>query len=372
MAGIYIHIPFCKQACTYCNFHFSVNTSSHSRILKAIIKEISSTEVAEKKINTIYFGGGTPSVVPFNYIKEMLGIIRDRFDVAEDAEITLEANPDDIVPGTAAEWRKSGINRLSLGIQSFNDEELKWMNRAHSAANAIQSLRMIREEGFHNFSADLIYGSPLQNSAILEQNIEMLLLNEVPHISAYALTVEPRTALQSFIEKGKAKDVDQGMQSDFFLLLMDRLGKNGYLHYEISNFCEPGMHSRHNSSYWKGDFYYGFGPGAHSYDGSRVRKWNVSNNALYASLISNDQPAYESETLTETQLANERIMIALRTAAGLDSKEIEKILPGSSRKIISGIQRYLDTGKVQMTGGRYVLTDEGKLFADGIAAGLFL
>ncbi len=336
-----------------------------------MMEELKTTPVREEKIGTIYFGGGTPSVVPFHFIQEMLKVIYDRFDVIEDVEITLETNPDDISVDSAMNWIEAGINRLSIGIQSFDDTELKWMNRVHSSSQAITGLEIVRNAGFKNFSCDLIYGSPFQSNESLLRNIDTLLQFDVPHISAYALTVEPGTALHSFIRKGKSADVDQAHQSEAFRLLASTLKSKGYVHYEISNFCIPGMQSRHNSSYWEGKPYYGIGPGAHSYDGSLERKWNISNNALYATGIENGHPNFESEILTNIQRINEMIMISLRTSTGLDAGNLDKILPGSSEKFRKEAEKFIAGGKLIREGDKYLVTDEGKMFADGIASDLF-
>ncbi|HRD58979.1 MAG TPA: radical SAM family heme chaperone HemW, partial [Ferruginibacter sp.] len=318
MAGIYIHIPFCKQACHYCNFHFSTNHSQKAAMVEAICKEIILTPVFDKNefIETIYFGGGTPSLLSMPELEKILNTIRQKFSIVTDAEITLEANPDDINPTVLQAWLQAGINRLSLGIQSFNEAELKWMNRAHHAAQSLQSIDQIQAAGFQNFSVDLIYGSPLLSNDDLIKNVGIIFEKNIPHISCYALTVEYKTALYYLIDKNKSPNVDESIQADQFEILQALMNKNGYEQYEISNFAKPGYRSKHNSSYWKSKPYYGFGPSAHSYDGNKTRRWNVANNALYIQSIEKNILPQEEEILTPAQQMNEYIMIGLRTIEG--------------------------------------------------------
>ncbi len=373
MSGIYIHIPFCRQACHYCNFHFSTSLQLKEAMVHAISKEIKQTPFINDPefIETIYFGGGTPSLLSQDDIAMLLQTIYEKFGVSEDAEITLEANPDDINASTLAGWKRSGINRLSIGIQSFLEEELQWMNRAHRASQAIDCIRLAKSEGFSNFSADLIYGSPLLDDEHWKRNVEQMISLDVPHISCYALTVEPKTALDKMIMQHKKAPVDPDRQAAQFLLLMQWLNEAGYEHYEISNFAKPGFRSKHNSSYWQGKHYYGFGPSAHSYDGQK-RKWNIANNALYIASMEKDKIPFEEEILTKTEQLNEYIMISLRTMEGIKLEVITQRFGSEFTEKIKEISlKYISSGKLENNNNQLVLTNEGKLLADGIAANLF-
>ena len=375
MAGIYIHIPFCKQACTYCNFHFSTSLAQKSNLLDALNKEIllaTAFNAASEKIDTIYFGGGTPSLLSAAELKPIFEALHKKFSIAENAEITLEANPDDINSSILTQWQHAGINRLSLGVQSFVETELAWMNRAHHANESLESIHRIRDADFTNFSVDLIYGSPLQSNDELKKNLEIIFNEQVPHISCYALTVETKTALHKMIDQKRTAPVDAEKQAVQFLLLMDHMKENGYEHYEISNYAKPGMRSKHNSSYWQGKPYYGFGPSAHSFDGKNNRRWNIANNTQYIQSLQKDMIPFEEEILTATQQANEYIMTSLRTIEGLDM-QLLKINFGKTNyeSLRSTGKKYIDSGKLILENDRLILTKEGKLFADGIAADLF-
>ena len=376
MAGIYIHIPFCKQACTYCNFHFSTNFKQKDAFLTALKKEISlQTDFisSEEVIETIYFGGGTPSLLSSAELSNIIETLQQKFTISSDAEITIEANPDDITTAVVKEWMQSGINRLSLGVQSFFDEELTWMNRAHNATHANKSIDDILSAGITDFSVDIIFGSPLLSDAILEQNINIIINKNIPHISCYALTVESKTALQKFIETKKTNPIDVEKQASQFLLIMDKLIDAGYEHYEISNYAKPGMRSKHNSSYWQGKSYYGFGPSAHSFNGKNIRRWNVSNNAIYIKQLAENIIPSEEELLTKTQEINEYIMTALRTTKGIQTAFFaERFGDENSKLLLKHCNQYVLTGKIRVNDNLGIsLTREGKLFADGIAANLF-
>ena len=376
MAGIYIHIPFCKQACTYCNFHFSTNFKQKDAFLTALKKEISlQTDFisSDEVIETIYFGGGTPSLLSSDELSNIIETLHQKFTISSDAEITIEANPDDITTAVVKEWMLSGINRLSLGVQSFFDEELTWMNRAHNASHANKSIDDILSAGITDFSVDLIFGSPLLSDAILEQNINIIINKNIPHISCYALTVESKTALQKFIETKKTNPIDVEKQASQFLLIMDKLIDAGYEHYEISNYAKPGMRSKHNSSYWQGKSYYGFGPSAHSFNGKNIRRWNVSNNAIYIKQLAENIIPSEEELLTTTQEINEYIMTALRTTKGIQTAFFaERFGDKNSKLLLKHCNQYILTGKIRVNDNLEIsLTREGKLFADGIAADLF-
>ena len=322
-------------------------------------------------IETIYFGGGTPSLLHKRDIEELLFTIKNSYAVNPSAEITLEANPDDITIEKLNNWKDAGINRLSMGIQSFKEADLKWMNRVHNAEEATACIELAREAGFHNFSVDLIYGTPLLTDEEWHDNVKKVIALGAPHFACYALTVEPGTALQKMIGLHKKADVDTDGQARQFLLLMKWMWDAGYEHYEISNFAKPGFRSRHNSSYWKGDSYIGIGPSAHSYNG-KARKWNIANNALYIQSIKNNIIPFEEEILTINQSLNEYIMTSLRTIEGLDLRVVQnKFSEGERERIENEIKNYLDKELMIRREQSLILTDNGKLFADGIASDLF-
>jgi oxygen-independent coproporphyrinogen-3 oxidase len=365
MSGIYLHIPFCRKACNYCNFHFATSLQYKNEMVTALLKEIELRKdyLQNEKVSTIYFGGGTPSILDKEDCKGLINKCKTEFNVSDDAEITLESNPDDITEEKLISWKEAGINRLSIGIQSFFEEDLQWMNRAHTAEQAIGSLQSAIKQ-FDNITIDLIYGYPILTDEKWKQNVDTVIQLGIAHISCYALTVEPKTPLDKLIRQHKKEDVDPEKQAQQFLLLMDWLQDAGYEHYEISNFAKPGMRSRHNSSYWAGKKYLGIGPSAHSYSGNS-RQWNIANNKTYIdSLISSTIP-FEKETLTETQKLNEYIMTSLRTIEGLNLKAVDRGLSTDN------YQKFIDTGKMVEENGFLKLTKEGKLFADGIAASLF-
>jgi len=323
-------------------------------------------------IETIYFGGGTPSILSDNELQSILETIRENFMIADHAEITLEANPDDISLSLLLSWKDLGINRLSVGIQSFSESELKWMNRAHSADQSMRSLEDIRFVGFTNFSADLIYGSPFLKDEELQDSIAILEKFGAPHISAYALTVEPQTKLHHDILKKRSSPVDPDRQATQFEILRSQLIRMGFEHYEISNFAKPGFRSRHNNSYWLGLPYYGFGPSAHSFDGGSKRRWNIANNALYLKSMQSGLPAFEEETLTEDQQVNEYIMIALRTIEGISLKTLKNKFGEDEYERVQKVSRkFINEGLIENNGQSLYLTNEGKFLADGIAADLF-
>jgi oxygen-independent coproporphyrinogen III oxidase len=372
LAGIYIHIPFCRKACHYCNFHFSTSLQFKNELLDALLKEISLTPgKKEEEIETIYFGGGTPSILDQGELDKILGQLKKEFTISPDAEITLEANPDDITPAKAASWIDSGINRLSIGIQSFREEDLQWMNRSHSAKQAWQAIQDIQSAGFDNYSIDLIFGTPGLDSDAWMANIQEAITLGIPHLSCYALTVESRTALDKMIALHKKEAPDPDLQAEQYLILMGLLEQAGYEHYEISSFSLPGMQSRHNRSYWQGKKYFGFGPSAHSFDG-QTRKWNIAHNMDYIKSISENRIPFQSELLSTVQQLNEYIMTALRTAAGISLDEI-RIKWGKeiALLLVNQADPFIRSGKMVMLSNHLVLSREGKLFADGIAADLF-
>lgn len=325
----------------------------------------------DPEISTIYFGGGTPSLLSIPELKLILNTIKSHYKVDGAAEITMEVNPDDVSSSRLAEWLHTGINRLSVGIQTFSSEELKWMNRAHTAIDSMKCLQQINEAGFTNFSADLIYGSPFLTDELLTENVDIMASFNVPHLSCYALTVEEKTLLNDLVKK-KTVSINEEHQSEQFLWLMDHLPAYGYEQYEISNFARKGFESKHNSSYWKGYPYYGFGPSAHSFDGWKTRRWNVANNALYVQLINHHTPYYEEEILSDDQQLNEQIMISLRTKDGIDLSVFNKKFgKEKTDHIISSSEKYLQSNKLIFSENKIRLTNEGKVFADGIAADLF-
>ncbi|HXD78970.1 MAG TPA: radical SAM family heme chaperone HemW [Puia sp.] len=374
MAGIYLHIPFCRQACHYCNFHFSTSLRHRNDFVPALLKEMESRAdyLANAPVDTVYFGGGTPSLLDPDDLAGIVDRIGRLFALSADAEVTLEANPDDMTArGRVRDWRSAGINRLSIGVQSFFEEDLRWMNRAHNAAQAEDAIRLAGEEGIDDLSIDLIYGGPTLPDRHWEANVTRAIAWRIPHISCYALTVEPRTALDSLIRAHRVRDVDTGDQARQFLLLMEWMEKAGYEQYEISNFARPGRRSRHNSSYWRGVPYLGLGPSAHSFDG-KSRQWNVANNAAYLEAMEAGRPAVEErEWLTPVQQLNEYIMTSLRTLEGLDLGSVDRRFGRSAAAgLLERAGRYIAGGKMVKT-ANLVLTTEGKLLADGIAADLF-
>ena len=372
MAGIYIHIPFCRQACLYCNFHFSTSLRLKNDLINALLKEIAlCTVYNDKSVETIYFGGGTPSLLQAEALNSILDALHQKFHIDPNAEITLEANPDDISGQLLTSWKSMGINRLSIGVQSFFEEDLKWMNRAHTGEQSVNSIMLAQHAGFDNLTIDLIYGSPGLSDEKWQQNVKKAIDFNIPHLSCYALTVEPKTALHSLIAKNKMQDTDPEQQARQFMQLISWLEDAGYEHYEISNFSIPGKRSRHNTSYWQGKSYYGFGPAAHSFNGTDARSWNIANNTLYIqSLLQNIIPA-ETERLTTVQRLNEYIMTSLRTTEGTDLSHIQTRFGATyAQRLLATAQPYMNE-KLIMQNNSLRLTNAGKLFADGIAANLF-
>lgn len=341
-------------------------------MIHAICKELSLQKayLQDQLIETIYFGGGTPSLVSSELLSHILVHIHREFQVHHAAEITLEANPDDIKPETLQAWRTIGMNRLSVGIQSFDPDELVWMNRAHTASQAHACIPMIQESGFTNFSVDLIYGSPMLSDEQLATNIAIAVKHEVPHIAAYALTIEPQTALAHFVAKGKSAATDAEKQVHQSNILMQAMEDAGYEHYEISNFAKPGFRSQHNSSYWMGKHYLGIGPGAHSFNGLS-RQWNVSNNALYLQSIELGEIPAETEHLTPTQQLNEYIMTSLRTIEGLSLAKINTWGISQAENIMEAAKPFIADGRLIQHEQALILSRNGKSWADAIAAALF-
>ena len=373
MSGIYIHIPFCKQACHYCDFHFSTNLKKKDEMVLALAKEIEmrKSEFQDEIVETIYFGGGTPSILQIADLKFLIDAVYKNYKVVENPEITVEANPDDLTENRIIELSNNKVNRLSIGIQSFFEDDLQLMNRAHNVEEAKKCLE-IATHYFDNISIDLIYGVPEMSNEKWLQNIETALSFGVPHISSYALTVEPKTALHSFIQKGIIPQPDDEVAQEHFQILVDKLSENGFIHYELSNFGKENYFSKNNSSYWLGKKYIGIGPSAHSYDGKN-RGWNVSNNSLYIKSIQENKLPIEIETLTKTDRYNEYIMTGLRTIWGVSFERIEQefgktyldYLNQQAAKFIEDHLLFVDDNILRTT-------KKGKFLSDGIASDLFL
>jgi putative oxygen-independent coproporphyrinogen III oxidase len=373
LAGIYVHIPYCRKACTYCDFHFSTLLGNKSDLLHAIMMEIElrSGYLRGEKIESIYFGGGTPSVMTHSETQTFIGLIRRNFEVDDKAEITLEANPDDLSPENLGKLREAGINRLSIGIQSFDDEVLGWMNRSHNAKQAIESVKHAQQLGFENVTVDLIYGIPGKDERYWRDQLQQLLELNVPHVSGYALTVEKETVLDNWIRKGRASAPDEDMSHRQFMLGSEVLTSAGYEHYELSNFARPGYRAVHNSAYWKSRPYLGVGPSAHSFDGDS-RQWNVSNNRLYLSAIESGEINFEREDLSVADRLNERIMTALRTMEGLDLKSLARDFGVDLQQhVMNEAHDLFQKGSLLMEEDRIVIPREQWFYSDGIAASLF-
>ena len=380
MAGIYIHIPFCKQACHYCDFHFSTSMKKKDEMVLALAKEIEMRKRAllysqlptsnSQLIETIYFGGGTPSVLSNSEIEFLIQAIYDNFEVAENPEITLEANPDDLSEERIIALSKTPINRLSIGIQSFFEADLKLMNRAHNSAEAKQCLAFATQY-FENISVDLIYGIPGLTNEMWLQNIETALSFGIPHISSYALTVEPKTALKKLIQTGKIAEPKDEVAQEHFEILVKTLSNRGFIHYEISNFGKPNYFSRNNSGYWLGRKYLGIGPSAHSFD-EKTRSWNVANNSLYLKGILENKLPSESEILTENDRYNEYVMTGLRTIWGIS---LEKIQNDFGKEyldyLLKQAQKFISDDLIMIDNEILKATAKGKFLADGMASDLF-
>ncbi len=372
MAGIYIHIPFCKQACHYCDFHFSTSPELIDQMTQAIAKELSIRQpyLGEQEVTSIYFGGGTPSLLTGSHLGQLLGVIYQYFNVNAEPEITFESNPDDLHKSYLEMLARIGINRLSIGVQSFDNRVLKWMNRVHDQQQALGCINMAREAGFSNLNIDLIFGLPMDRD--LRTDLEIGLKMEIPHFSTYHLTIEPGTVFGYQVRQGLMKPLEEDKAAAEFEFLINSLTAGGYEHYEISNFSLPGMASRHNSSYWKQEPYLGVGPSAHSYD-LQSRQYNVANNKKYLIGMENNHPMTEIEYLSRPQKANELIMTGLRTSWGLDLSELEQLAGPEAIKINEKyLQSLKQEGLALITKNKVILTTRGKLIADRIASDLFL
>jgi len=373
MSGIYIHIPFCKQACHYCDFHFVTSMKHKNRVVAAIQAELMlrKTEGKNSQIETIYFGGGTPSVLESTAIDEIIAAIYAHYDVSNNPEITLEANPDDLTPEKIEALAQTKINRLSIGVQSFFEEDLKLMNRAHNAAEAMECISLSRKR-FSNISIDLIYGIPGLTDDRWRENLYKALELNVPHISSYALTVEDDTALKSYIEKGIIDQVDEEQAQRQFNILLDTMQLHAYENYEFSNFGKPGFFSRNNTAYWTGKSYIGIGPSAHSFDGKR-RAWNINNNVKYLKAIEQGKLPQEIEVLTTVDRYNEYIMTGLRTIYGVSLSHIETEYGAKFKEyLLQQAQTFLKDHLLYLDDDVLLVTRKGKFLSDGIASELFM
>lgn len=373
MAGIYLHIPFCKKACHYCNFHFSTQTSNLQAFVDALIQEIVlQKNYLKEPVETIYFGGGTPSLLHETQLKAIIETMYAHFEIADLIECTLEANPDDMHPDKLAAWKKVGINRLSIGIQSFQSTALDWMNRAHTVEQSHTAIQMAIHAGIKNLSIDLIYGTPSLTDQALMADLDWIDHYQINHVSCYALTVEDKTALKKRIEQGSIDNVDLEKQARHFDIVSARLKAMGLEHYEISNFAKPGFRSQHNSHYWSGKTYLGLGPSAHSFN-SISRQWNIANNALYIKSISKGLLNFEIEWLTKSNGYNEYMMTSLRRMEGFDLDWIAaKFGQHYLDHSIKMIQEMHSKNIFQQKGNQYILKDEVRFLADGIASDFFI
>ncbi len=375
-AGIYLHIPFCRQACIYCNFHFSTSLKYKEDVLQAMLREIEMQReyLQGAAIETIYFGGGTPSLLSADEINRLFDAICKYHTVAEVKECTLEANPDDLDKNYLKSLRSTPVSRFSIGIQSFREQDLLYMKRAHNAQQADAAIKASQDMGFEKLSIDLIYGVPGMDDAAWKQNLAKVKELNIPHFSAYALTVEDKTALQYAIAHKKAAPVDANQAAGQFSILMESAPVMGYEHYEISNLAQPGQYAIHNTNYWRGLPYLGIGPSAHSFDGASRRRWNVSNNAAYAkSILQENKLAFEEELLTPFEHLNEYIMTSLRTQWGCDLAHIGNKWDESTATLVEKSSHLFQEKKWMIQDGRkLVLTPDGRLFADRIASEMFV
>jgi oxygen-independent coproporphyrinogen-3 oxidase len=369
MAGIYVHIPFCRKACAYCNFHFDTNLSGVDSLVNSLLVEISlRKEFFKTSIETIYFGGGTPSVLNKEQFKKILNALQNTFDCSQVREYTLEVNPEDVTKESLHNWYSIGFNRLSMGVQSFFDNDLVYMGRFHSENQSFKAIELIRESDFTNYSIDLIYGMPKDHGNNWEQNLEIAARYNFPHISAYALTIEPQTKLEYRVRKGKLPITQDEKTVKDFSYLQNWAKEQGYEHYELSNLAKPSFKAMHNSNYWKFKPYLGLGPGAHSYlDHNRF--WNISNNKLYIDSLTDRKLNFESEKLTEIDLFNELLMVSLRTKKGLSKKQLSTF----SLKIQNHFEKSVSKQKdISLLNDSYTIPPEKWMLSDAIISDLFM
>ena len=371
--AIYIHIPFCKQACFYCNFYFSTSLKKKEVLLACIEREIELKKeiFKDKTVESIYFGGGTPSLLSAKEINTLIDAVYNNYKVVPEPEITLEANPDDLSEEKIIELASSRINRLSIGVQSFFEDDLMLMNRAHNAEEAKKSLQ-IATKYFKNISVDLIYGIPNASNEKWKENIDIALSFGIPHISSYALTVEDKTALKTLIEKGKIPNTNDEVSAQQFAILVDKLAEEGFVHYELSNLGKSGFFSRNNSAYWLGKWYLGFGPSAHSFYNNQ-RSWNINNNTKYVKSIQENTIPEETEKLSKADRFNEMVMTGLRTIWGIDLENINQLFGEDYELYLrQKIKRFLEEELVSVESNILKTTNKGKFLADGIASDLFM
>jgi len=372
---IYFHIPFCKQACHYCDFHFSTSLQYKKEVLAAMKKEIAlrAAYLEDNQISSIYFGGGTPSILEADEIMELIDQVSQYFEIDNHAEITLEANPDDLDKNKVQALRQTAVNRFSIGIQSFFEEDLSWMNRAHNAEEALSSIKRVQDAGFENITCDLIYGYPLLTDQKWKSNMQQLIDLQVPHISSYSMTVERKTALDHMIHKGKTPPLNEEQSAEQMLLLIDTLTNAGYEQYEISNFAKPGKYAIHNSNYWKGKHYLGIGPSAHSFN-KISRSWNLANNALYLKSLAENNLPLETEILSKKDRFNEYIMTSLRTKWGVDPAYVKNNFGTEYLNDLMGqVKDFQQAGHILVSPEKIItLSPTGKLLGDQIASELFI
>lgn len=373
MAGLYLHIPFCKQACHYCNFHFSTNQKHKKDFIEALCKELQlkAKELKSVPLESIYFGGGTPSLLSLEDLRLIFQAIEMYYNVIPSAEITLEANPDDLTASKIKMLSKTKINRLSIGIQSFFEEDLQEMNRAHNAKEAIECLK-IAQHYFDNISIDLMYGMPQMSAERWRENLKIALDLDIKHLSCYALTVEPKTALEHFIKTAKHPPMNDELAAAHFQVLIEDTNKAGLIHYEVCSFGTPDTFSKHNTSYWLGKPYLGVGPSAHSFDGKK-RSWNVSNNSTYIKTLEQDQLPLTEELLTPENRFNEYLMTGLRTMWGVSLSKIEeKFGIEFKNQLLKNAQKHLNSKTLVLEDDVLKTTIKGKFLCDGIASDLFI
>lgn len=373
MAGLYFHIPYCYRACSYCNFHFSTSLKTKPLLLEAMKKEMRlRSSTWNKKITSIYFGGGTPSILEASEFSDLVKEIKRDFDLSELDEFTLECNPEDLTDEKLSTWKKCGVNRLSIGNQSFQDEILKKINRQHTSEEAKEGVKRARKYSFDSISMDVILGLPGLTNSLLEEDLEKLLKLNPEHISAYQLSIEEKTKLAHQLKKGWISIPSEEDINKQFILTHDFLVKNGYAHYEVSNYAKNGYRAKHNSSYWSGEEYLGIGPGAHSFNGEE-RRWNISNNNTYIKEINSDGAWFETEELTEKDRFNERIMTSLRIKSGLDIKALREDYPNLfTKEIDEKVELWVQNKWATFEVGKVQLTMEGWLISDSLASDIFV
>ncbi len=374
MAGIYIHIPFCKKLCFYCDFYHLIAPKSTEGFRKALLKEITLRKeyLGSEQVNTIYFGGGTPSVFSVSELDEILSLLRKEFVIAENSEITVELNPDDITPGYMKELKDAGFNRVSLGIQSWRDEDLKFLNRRHNAEKARKALDDCFSEGFGNISIDLIYGIPGMSAESWEKNLEITFSYDIKHLSAYHLTIEKGTVFGKMLENGIITEVDEETSNLLFNILINKAGEAGFIQYEISNFGKPGYFSQHNSGYWRQVNYLGLGPSAHSFNGYS-RQWNRNDLKGYIEKIEAGSPDFEIEELDTRTRFNEYIMTSLRTMWGIDLDYVERTFEKEGYDyIVNMSSKFRQYGLMKQEKNTLVLTDQGKMISDNIISEIMM